>query len=447
MAYSFRIYSPHYRSLVKLGVPIVMGQIGNIVLGFADTLMIGHHSLNELAAASFVGSMFTLLIIIDLGFSFGLTPVVGSMYGRDEIEQTGGMLRNSIATNTVVAVILVAVAVIFYFNIHRMGQPKELLPIMKDYLLVNIFSLPFLCWFNSFKQFFDGITDTKISMIVIIACNLFNIFGNWVLIYGNLGMPELGLLGAGISTLIARVLMFLGIFAIFLVPNRYRRYRKGYFAGRVNRNDFRKLNVLGVPLAMQLGMETSAFMLSTVFVGWIGITALASHQIMLTISQVLYMIPCGMAAAIAIRVSYFYGRNEITNVHRAVNSGFHVIMVIAVVLSITVLSLRHNLGYWFTDSNEVSRLVAQLTIVVVVYQFGDGLQYTFANALRGISCVKPMIWIAFLSYFIISLPLGYFLGIYLGIGVVGVWCAFPVCLLCAGVLYYIYFMKNVNVRR
>ncbi len=447
MAYSFRIYSSHYRSLVKLGMPIVMGQIGNIVLIFADTLMIGHHSLNELAAASFVNSMFVLLIIINMGFSFGLTPVVGSMYGKGEIEQTGGMLRNSLATMTMLAVILVALAFLVYFNIHRMGQPEELLPYMKDYLLVHILSLPFLSWFNSFKQFFDGITDTKISMFVIIACNLFNIFGNWVLIYGNLGMPELGLLGAGISTLIARILIFVSIFAVFLLSKRYRRHRKGFFGGRVNRKDLGHLCVLGVPLALQLGMETSAFMLSTVFVGWIGITALASHQIMLTISQVLYMIPCGMAAAIAIRVSYFYGRNEITNVHRAVYSGFHVIMAIAVVLSIAVLSLRHNLGYWFTDSDEVSMVVAQLTIVVVVYQFGDGLQYTFANALRGISCVRPMIWIAFVSYFIISLPLGYLLGIRLGFGVIGVWCAFPVCLLCAGVLYYVYFMKNVNIRR
>ncbi len=444
MTYSFKTYLPHYKSLVSLGIPIVIGQIGNIVLSFADTLMIGHHSLIELAAASFVNSIFMLLIIIDIGFSFGFTPVVGGMYGRNEIEETGGMLRNSIATSTVFAVILVAVAVLFFFNIHRLGQPEELLPYMRDYILVNIFSLPFLCWFNTFKQFFDGITDTMIPMIVIVGCNLFNIFGNWVLIYGNLGMPEMGLLGAGISTLVARILIFVTIFAVFLMKKRYKLYRKGFFSSRVNKRDFNKLNMLGVPVAMQLGMEAGAFSLSTIIVGWIGITALASHQIILTISQVLYMIPNGMAAAIAIRVSYFYGRKEISNVRRAVNSGFHVIMAIAVILSITVILLRHDIGHWFTDSDEVGLLVAQLTIVVVAYQFGDGLQYTYANALRGISCVKPMIWIAFIAYFIISLPLGYILGILFGFGVVGVWCAFPVCLLFAGVLYYICFMRNLN---
>ena len=190
-------------------MPIVVGQIGNVVLGFADTLMIGHHSMMELAAASFVTTMFTLIVIFAMGFSYGLTPIVGAMFGRGEKEEIGGILRNSLAANGLMAVMPASPSpVVFYLNLHRMGQPVELLPYMRSYLLVNIVSLPFLCMFNAFKQFYDGITDTRVPMFVILGGNVLNIFGNYVLIYGAFGMPELGLLGAGISTMVSRIVMF-----------------------------------------------------------------------------------------------------------------------------------------------------------------------------------------------------------------------------------------------
>lgn len=138
--------------------------------------------------------MFTLIVIFAMGFSYGLTPIVGAMFGRGEKEEIGGILRNSLAANGLMAVILLAVSVVFYLNLHRMGQPVELLPYMRSYLLVNIVSLPFLCMFNAFKQFYDGITDTRVPMFVILGGNVLNIFGNYVLIYGAFGMPELGLL-------------------------------------------------------------------------------------------------------------------------------------------------------------------------------------------------------------------------------------------------------------
>ncbi len=439
----FKRYLPHYKALVRLGVPIVVGQIGVVILGFADTLMIGHHSMEELAAASFVTTMFTLLLIFAMGFSYGLTPLVGAMFGRGERRGIGSMLRNSLSANTVLAVILLAVALLFYANIHRLGQPEELLPHMRDYLMVNIVSLPFLCWGNAFKQFYDGITDTKVPMAVILGGNILNVFGNWVLIYGKLGMPELGLLGAGLSTLFSRIVMVAAFAAVFFFVKRYRTYRQSLLSSRSDKASFRRLCALGLPVAMQLGMETAAFSLSALFVGWIGVTALAAHHVMLTASQLLYMVSSGMAAAVAGRVSYFNGQHDMTAVKDAAYSGFHVIMVIAAVLSLPVFLLRGEFSYWFTDSREVCVLVSHTVIPLILYQFGDGLQYTFANALRGIACVKPMIWIAFFSYFVVSLPLGYFLGIRMGYGLVGIWSAFPVCLLCAGVLYFACFKRKL----
>lgn len=433
-----------YGALVRIGVPIVIGQIGNVVLGFADNIMVGHHSTEELGAAGFVNTMFTLVVLFSTGFSYGLTPLVGSMFGRGDSDGIGRAVKNSLAANMVLSVVLVAVASAFCLNIHRFGQPEELLPLMRPYLWVNIASLPFLCCFNTFKQFFDGITDTKTPMFIIIGGNLLNIFGNWVLIYGELGAPELGLLGAGVSTALSRVLMAAACVAVFFRMRRYEAFGRAFVAGRVSRTEAWRLASLGLPVAMQLGMETAAFSLSAIFVGWIGTTALAAHQVTLTVSQLLYMVSSGMAAAVAVRVSYFAGQGDYGSVWRTAMCGMRLVLGIAFVLSVPVFLLRDTVSWWFTDSAEVSVLVAQTVFALIAYQIGDGIQYTFANALRGIQCVRPLIWIAFFSYFVVSLPLGWLLGIRLGFGLVGVWCAFPVCLTLAGVMYFVCFKRRME---
>ena len=209
---------------------------------------------------------------------------------------------------------------------------------------------------------------------------------------------------------------------------------------------FRRLNALGWPIGLQMGMETASFSLSTVMVGWLGTIALASHQVMLTISQFTFMMFYGMGAAVAIRVSNFKGQEDILNVRRSTYAGFHLIMVLGVILSCIVFSCRHYLGGWFTDSAEVSVMVTTLVIPLLIYQFGDGLQINFANALRGISDVKPMMVIAFISYFLISLPVGYFCGFVLEWGVAGVWMAFPFGLTSAGIMLWLRFRYKTRPR-
>ncbi len=437
-------YFRHYKSLAALGLPIIVGQIGNIVLGFADTLMVGRHSMVELAAASFVNTMMMLFIVFVLGFSYGLTPVVGSLFGRGEKAKIGETVKNALAANMLLAVLSVVVLLAVYFNVHRLGQPEELLPLVRPYLIVNILSMPFVCWMNSFKQFFDAIGDTKTPMYVLLGGNVLNILGNYLLIYGVMGFPEMGLLGAGLATLLSRVVMALSLTWLFFRAKRYAVYGRAFLDGRLNKADFRRMNALGWPLALQMGMETAAFSLSGILVGWIGTTALAAHQIMLTVSQLFFMVYYGMAAAVAVRVSYFHGQRDLQAVRDTSAAGFHLIILIAAAVSVPIFLLRSEVSYWFTDSAEVSVLVAQTIIPLILYQFGDGLQCTFANALRGIACVKPLMYIAFLSYFVISLPLSWLLGIHLGYGLIGVWAAFPVCLTTAGVLYYAAFRRGLK---
>lgn len=434
----------HYKALFTLGIPIVIGQIGVIILGFADTLMIGHHSTNELAAASFVNNMFTLAIIFATGFSYGLTPIVGSLFGRGETHVVGRMLKNSLFANTLLAVLLTLTMWILYLNIHRLGQPEELLPLMRPYFIVLLISLLFVLLFNGFKQFADGITDTRVSMWILLTGNVMNIIGNYILIYGKLGMPEMGLLGAGISTLASRIMMVIVFAVIFFCTRRYHIYKEGFLHNTLNRADFLHLNKLGWPIAMQMGMETASFSLSAIMVGWIGTTALAAHQVMLAISQICFMMYYGMGAAVAVRVSNFRGQNDRMNVRRSAYAGFHIMLLIALIGALPIFLLRNELGGWFSDSPAVSVMVAQLIIPFIIYQFGDGLQINFANALRGIADVKPMMYIAFIAYFLISLPAGYFFGFIMDWGIIGIWMAFPFGLTTAGILYYLRFNRDTK---
>lgn len=435
----FKTYQGHYKALLFLGVPIIIGQIGVIILGFADTLMIGHHSTSELGAASFVNNVFTMAIIFSTGFSYGLTPIVGSLYGNRQFAPAGQALRCSLLANFLVGVLLTVVMGIVYLNIDRLGQPEELMPLIKPYFLVLLASLVAVMLFNGFKQFTDGITDTKTAMWILLGGNLLNIVGNYILINGKLGLPELGLLGAGISTLFSRIVMLLVFITIFFGSRRFVRYKVGFYRLGWSRPLFLRLNALGWPVACQMGMETASFGLSAVMVGWLGTIALASHQIMCTISQFTFMMFYGMGAAVAVRVSNFKGQNDAVNVRRSAYAGFHLILVMAVVLSSIVLLFRNQLGGWFTDSTEVSVMVVTLILPMLIYQFGDGLQINFANALRGISDVKPMMVIAFIAYFLISLPVGYFCGFVMEWGVVGVWMAFPFGLTSAGIMLWLRF--------
>ena len=444
MSYQFSKYETHYRNLTYLGVPIIIGQLGNLILNFADTLMIGHHSTEELAAAAFVNNMFTLVIIFAIGFTYAVTALVGTLYGQEKTHRIGELMKSAVAANTCMAVFLSVIMTALYLNVRRLGQPEELLPLIRPYFLIQLVSLPFVCWFNTFRQFTDGITDTKVAMWILVSGNVMNIFGNWILIYGHLGIPEMGLIGAGLSTMISRIVMAIVMAGVFFFGRKYREYRKGWRLGHTNRTDFRQITVLGLPLALQMGMEAAAFSLSSLMVGWFGTTSLAAHQVMLTISQLGYMIYYGLAAAVAVRISNFMGQRDYTSVRRTATAGIHLVFLLALSTSVPVFLCRHIIGDLFTDNADVISMVSMTIVPFMIYQFGDGMQCNYANALRGIAVVRPLTWIAFIAFFVVSLPLGYFFGVVMDHRLLGVWYAFPFGLTTAGILYYVYYQKGLK---
>lgn len=419
----------------------MIGQLGMIVLGFADTMMVGHHSTTELGVASFVNNIMNLVIITATGFSYGLTPIVGGLFGREELPQAGRALRCALLANLMAGAIMMAALGILYFNVGNIGQPKELLPYIKPYYLVLLASIPFVMLFNAFKQFTDSITETRTSMWILLSGNLLNIVGNYVLIYGKLGLPEMGVVGAGVSTLISRIVMVALFCLVFLARKKMRPYREGFFKLGWSRQLVSRLVSLGTPIALEMGMETASFSLSIIMVGWLGTIALASHQVMITISQFTFMVYYGLGAAVAVRTSYFNGQDDRDNVRHTVVAGLQVMVALELLLSGIIFLLRNHIGGWFTDSAEVSSTVITLMLPFFIYQFGDGLQITYANALRGIADVKPLMVIAFIAFFVISLPVGYFCGFVLNLGLVGVWMAFPFGLTSAGVMMWYRFKK------
>lgn len=419
----------------------MIGQLGMIILGFADTMMVGHHSTTELGAASFVNNIINLVIITATGFSYGLTPIVGGLFGREELPQAGRALRCALLANLMAGAIMMAALGILYFNVGNIGQPKELLPYIKPYYLVLLASIPFVMLFNAFKQFTDSITETRTSMWILLSGNLLNIIGNYVLIYGKAGMPEMGVVGAGVATLLSRVVMVALFLFVFLSRKKMRPYREGFFVLGWSRQLVRRLVSLGTPIALEMGMETASFSLSIIMVGWLGTIALASHQVMITISQFTFMVYYGLGAAVAVRTSYFNGQDDRDNVRHTVVAGLQVMVALELLLSGIIFLLRNHIGGWFTDSAEVSSTVISLMVPFFIYQFGDGLQITYANALRGIADVKPLMVIAFMAFFVISLPVGYFCGFVLNLGLVGVWMAFPFGLTSAGVMMWYRFKK------
>lgn len=255
----------------------------------------------------------------------------------------------------------------------------------------------------------------------------------------------MGVLGAGVSTLVSRIVMVAVFIAVFAWRKKFKSYREGFLRLGWSKELTKRLTTLGTPIALEMGMETASFSLSIIMVGWLGTIALASHQVMITISQFTFMVYYGLGAAVAVRTSYFNGQHDYINTEHTVIAGLHVMVALEIVQGGIIFLLRNHIGGWFTDSAEVSAAVLTLMVPFFIYQFGDGLQINYANALRGIADVKPLMIIAFVAFFVISLPVGYLCGFILNFGLVGVWMAFPFGLTSAGIMMWWRFRQQMRL--
>ena len=432
------------REILRIGLPIMLGQACVIILAFADNIMIGWHSVDELAASSFVNNVMNLFILTELGFAAGMTPMIGADNGTGNIKGIGITVKNGLMTNGIIGGISIILLTIIYFCLDHFGQAPELMPYIKPYFAIIGISTLFALGFNVLKQFTDGICRPMISMTLLMIGNLLNIFGNWVLIYGKLGFPEMGLTGAGISTLVSRVLILI-VFAVYIFKSKkMNEYARAIKDALLSRDKMKGVFKMGYPVGIQMALESSTFTFAAVMAGWLGVIQLAAHQVVITISQLFFLMMQGLSFAVSILVSNAFGRKDLGSVREYARKGYFMTLGISATLSALLYCFRYQAAGIFTDSPDVSAMAVSLFFLLFAYQFGDGLQLCFANVLRGIQDVKPIMYAAFVSYYLIAIPSAYVLGFKTSLGIHGIWMGFPIGLTLAGIFFYARYRSDLR---
>lgn len=431
-----------YKSLLRLGLPLLVTQVGVIVVSFADTMMVGSYGTPQLAAAAFVNSLFLVGIVLMLGFAGGITPLVGAAFGRGDEKDAGTIMRSGLILNITISVGLTILMSGVYFLLPWMGQEEALLPLIRSYYRIILLTMIPMSIFNCCQQTANGLTDTATPMWIMIGGNILNIIGNYILIFGHFGAPELGLDGAGISTLTARWLMAAVIVAEFALRRRYGAVRRGCLT-KAPRTLYGKVWRTSYPIMVQSGVECMLWSFGAVVCGWFGALQLASYQVVNTIGQLGFMIYMSFAIASSIRVANFTGVHDMEGVKRTALAGLNIIMALATIASAFFLTVGSWIVSLFTTDPLVEAAAMPLIIPLVLYQYCDAVQLNYANALRGTSEVKPLLWVSVISYIVIGVPVLLFLACTLDMGNIGVYYSFSAALLAAAIMLRYYFRKTV----
>lgn len=440
------------KSLIALSVPLIIGELGSIAQQFADTIMVGHHTTDELSAAAMVNNIFYFVIYFVLGISYAVTPLVGNAFGRGDRKGTIKILLEGCILNLLIGAVSVLGLSVILGNIDRFGQSDDvllILPYAEPYFILLMISIPFLTVFLGLKQYLDGMSRTSVSMWIMLCSNIINILLNWMLIFGRCGLPEMGLTGAGISTLITRVLQLLVLF-LFVIHDVRKERKKLDFERKEIRPEWSgifKQFKLGLPIGIQLSLELSIFTACAIFMGWLGKNELAAHQEMYTISTLCFQILYGIGAANCIMVSQFRGAGDMTSAKKCSRISFFFSLTLITILTLSIVVCFDQLSSFMTPNIEVRRYMQAILPGFVLYQLGDCLQCTYGNALRGIEATKPLMLYSFIAYVLICIPLSAILGNENVLGAWGVWLGAPVGLTLAGTLFMINFKKRIKLQQ
>ena len=424
-----------YRDLWRLAVPVVISQVGQMSVQLVDTMMVGHLGAVPLAGVSFANSLTFPVGIVGMGLAMGLTPLTGRASARGDFGRVQSLLKNSIVFNTLVGIGLTLVAFGLIEAMPWFGQDPEILPTARSYGYLMVGGLLPLVWFSTARQWLEGLGNTKWAMVITITGNVLNVGLNFVFIYGLLGMPALGAVGAGVATLISRVLM-VGMWAwLFWRRECYRRFFVGMGRAKLAWFRMRRLLNVGGPISVQLGVEMAAMSLMAVAVGFFGATYLAAHQIAINLPSMAFMVVTGLANATTILTSRNFGLRRYGEIRRTLRAGLVTVTVFMVGSATLFLSLAHPIVSLFTSDAAVAAVAAHLLFFGALFQISDGIQGVLLGALRGLLEVnRPMIY-AVVTYAVVGLPAGYLSAVVFGLGAAGVWVGFIASLTVLAVLY------------
>lgn len=440
-------YKPYYSDNLRLAMPIVVSQLGHTLVHLADSVIVGHFAGTiQLAAVSLVNSLFMLILVLGMGISYGLTPLIAQENGRRNYDECGKLLSNSLVINFFTSILLYAfVHLGTLLVIDHIGQSPEVVAYAKPYLGYLGLSIIPLMIFQTFKQFAEGLGFTKQAMFVSIWGNLLNIILGIIFVKGMFGFAPMGVKGVGLSTLIDRTLMAVVMSFYVLRSKNFSAYTKSFKIGLIDKVRSFKIAKIGAPVALQYSFEISAFSGAAILIGTIGAVEQAAHQVAINLASVTYMMASGIASAATIKTGNNFGKKNFSDLRSSAIASYHVILLFMSITALMFIMANNILPFIYTEDIAVIQIAAQLLIIAGFFQLFDGTQVVGLGVLRGIGDVNIPTLITFVAYWIIGIPLGYLLGIVLGLGVNGIWYGLTFGLLTASTLLFFRFQKKTRL--
>jgi MATE family multidrug resistance protein len=428
-------YTKEFNRNLQLAWPIILGLLGHTVVGLVDNIMVGKLGTGPLAAVSLGNSFLFMGMSVILGFSTGITPLVAASDSTNNTKEGKSVLKNGLLLVTGLGVLLTLIIFFIRPLLYYMKQTEEVVKLAIPYLNIVALSLIPLAVFQAFKQFADGLSQTKYSMWATIIANVLNVVLNYVLIYGIWIFPEMGIVGAAWGTLISRVVMAIAMYLYIYKKEKFLVYFENLWKEKFLKTTIKKLNGIGFPSALQMFFEFGIFTAGIWLSGTLGKNPQAANQIALNLSSMTFMFAMGLAVVATIRVGNQFGLKRFKELRRIAFSIFLLILIMDVIFAIFFMIYNEFLPTLYLDVNDVANnqdntevitITAKLMIIAAFFQLFDGMQAVVLGALKGMQDVKIPTAITFVAYWIISFPICYLAGISFGYGSEGIWLGFLV---------------------
>lgn len=430
--------------MLRLAAPVVLAELGWMFMGVVDTLMVGRLGPQAIGAVGVGSSLFMALAILGLGILLGLDTLVSHAYGARRLDECHRWLFDGIALAVALSIPLTLACVVVDRFLDVWGLDSRVLPLTRQYFRVVLWSSLPLLLYAAFRRYLQALTLVRPVMIALVTANLINGGANYVLIYGALGFPALGVAGAAWATILSRIYMAGFLLAAIVIAERQFPIRLSEVPIRFEMRRFRRLAALGIPAALQAGLEVGVFAAATVLAGRFSPALVAAHQISMNMAAVSFMVPLGLASAAAVRVGHAVGRRDPVGTAR---SGWTAIIIgvcfMALAATIFLSAGKYLVGAFTHDASVVSAGVVLLR-VAAVFQLFDGLQGVATGVLRGVGDTHtPMIW-NLTGHWAFGLPLGYWLAFTRGWNVMGLWVGLSAGLIVVGIVLLMVWIRHVN---
>lgn len=432
-------YTKEFGKNLSIAYPVMLGQLGHVMVGLADNLMVGQLGAAPLAAVSLGNSLVFIALSLGIGFSFAITPLIAEADGAGDIETGKSYFHHGIIMCGINGILLFLLLLLAKPILYHLDQPPEVVALAVPYLEIVAFSMIPLMIFQAYKQFADGLSQTRYAMYATLIANVVNVIFNYLLIYGIWIFPRLEVEGAATGTLISRFFMLWFVWEILRRKKKFRQYFIWSRKELLKMNIFKKLLALGFPTALQMLFEVAIFTATVFLAGTLGTNPQAANQIALNLASMTFMIAVGLGVTATIRVGNQKGKANFQDLRRIAFSTFLLVFLIEAVFAVGFILLKDWLPTLYIDNTTVVLLAAQLLIIAALFQLSDGLQVVILGALRGLQDVKLPTLICFIAYWIIGFPVSFFLGKEDAWGTMGIWTGLLAGLSASALLLYLRF--------